>query len=384
MALSTIDQITQLLYTKQKILITFRKNGKGDAIMSASALSLFLEKLGKDVDIICEEFTPPKMFSFVKKVNDIKPHFPHLQKMIVSVDLNHAGLSDISYQVRDGKLLIYITPEQGTLSAEHVQTSSTPFTYDLIITVNTQDLDSLGTLYHDNIDLFYKTPIINIDHDSANEHYGEINHTNLTVSSTAEVLFQLKQHIGEEYIDEDIATALLAAMIANTRSFKNTNVRPHTLTTASKLMEMGADRELIIKHLYQTRSIRALKLWGYALSHLKHDMSLGLVYTLITRDNFIHSGATQQDLEDIIDELIANSPEAKIILLLHEQLDANGNPTIQGILRTQRPFDAKLLTNQFAPKGTKEQVTFCVNKPLSESEASVVDHIRKVLRVIMQ
>lgn len=384
MALSTIEQISQLLKTKERVLITFRKDGKGDPIMSAIALSLFLEKLGKTVDIICEEFTPPKAYSFLQRIDTIKSQFSHLQKLIVTVDVGASGLSDITYTKKDGKLYIYITPEQGQIDKTSIKTDTSPFLYDVIITVNTQDLESLGALYHDHTEFFHKTPIINIDHDGANEHFGHINHTDLTVSSTAELLFHLKKQLGEEYIDEHIATTLLAGMIVTTRSFKTPNVRPHTLTTASTLMEMGANRDLIIKHLYQTRSLKALKLWGEALSHLKYDDTLGLVYTIITRDNFIHSGASEHELEEIIDELISNSPEAKLILILYEHVSVDSSTQqVYGILRTQRPLDAKFVANAFFPKGNREQVTFHIHKPMIEAETVVIDTIKKVLRVMM-
>ena len=121
-----------------------------------------------------------------------------------------------------------------------------------------------------------------------------------------------------EAIDADIATALLAGMITKTNSFKTENTKPNTLTIASRLMHLGANRDHIVQNLYRTRAISTLKLWGQALSHLQYDKSIGLVWTTITRDDFTRAGAQEHELYEIIDELIASSPEAKIIALLHE------------------------------------------------------------------
>lgn len=383
MALGTIEQITYYLHTTHHILIAFRKDSKGDSILSAAGLALFLEKQGKKVDIVCEEFSLPSVYSFVPKTKDIQASLPTVQKMVLTLDISSTGVSDISYTTKGEKLHIYITPQSAAIPTESVQAHTAPFSYDLIITLNTQDLESLGTLYSNYTDLFHKTPIINIDHDSSNEHFGHMNHTDITASSTAEVVFHLTHGIGEEYIDETIATALLAGMIANTRSFKTANVRPHTLQTASTLMQMGADRDLIITHLYQKRSLNVLRLWGEALSNLAYVEHIGLAYTVITRNNFIASGATEQDLEEIIDELITNSPEAKIILILHEFVDPKKQYSVCGIVRTQRPFDAKLLTNTFSPKGNTEQTIFYLQTPIQEAVPLVVDTIKKVSSVIL-
>lgn len=383
MALNTIEQLKQLLEQKNNILITFQKDAKNDAIASAAALSLFLEKLGKQVDIVCDEFVLPKTMQFLKKAQSIRPRFKHLQKFLVMVDIKDSGMNQITYDIKDEKLYVAITPHHGTITRDQVTLAQTDFTYDLIIVLDTQDLESLGGLYMNNTHLFYKTPIVNIDHNSANEHFGEVNVTDLTASSTAEILFGVMKKMGDEYIDAEIATALLTGMIAHTRSFKTTNVRPHTLVNASALMKMGGDRDLAIKHLYHTRSLPSLKLWGQALAHLQHDKRLGLVYTTITRDDFVRSGASEHDLEEIIEELISNSPEAKIILLLHEHPEAHGEQAIHGIVKTQHLLDAKLLVNSFMPKGDRHSAHFMVKgKSLLEAQQMVVDNIYKVIQVI--
>ncbi len=383
MALETIQQIHQLLEQKNNILITFQKDGKGDAIGSAVALKLFLEKLGKKVDIVVDEFNLPSSFKFLKKTSEIKSKFSHLQKFMIMVDIRETGMEQITYDVKDEKLYICVTPKNGVIDKQNISTAQTDFTYDLIITLDTQDLESIGGIYSNNTNLFYSTPILNIDHNSANEHYGQINFTDITACSTAEILYKLMTKLGDEYINKEISTALLTGMIAHTRSFKTNNVRPQSLVVASKLMSGGADREIIIRHLYHTRSLPSLKLWGQALAHLQYDKSIGLVWTTITRDDFVRSGATEHDLEEIIEELISNSPEAKIILLLHEHPEIKEQHVIHGIVKTQLPFDAKLLTSPFSPKGDNKYVSIVsTGKSLSEFEQDVIDNIRKVVRVI--
>jgi len=60
----------------------------------------------------------------------------------------------------------------------------------------------------------------------------------------------------------------------------------------------------------------------------------------------------------VIDELIASSPNAKVVILLYEMSDRN----ICAIVRTERPLDAIQLTSQFNTAGTREEVRLCFNK----------------------
>ena len=380
MALNQPEQIKKLLDDKKHILITFRKNGNGDAIASAVALLLFLEKQGKRADVICQDFVLPRQYAFLKKADAIKPAVSDLQKFIITLDVKDAGVQELSYDMKDEKLRIYVTPKKGFLTRDHVRTAQSDFKYDLIITLDTQDLASLGALYDNNTDLFYKTPIVNIDHENANEHFGHINVVDITATSTAEVVYGLLKQLGEEYIDEHVATALLTGMIAATHSFKAPNVKPHTLATAGKLMSIGANRDYIVQNLYRTRTVAALKLWGKALAHLEHDKRIGLVSSTITRDDFVRSGAEEHDLKDIIDELISNSPEAKLILLLHEHPKAADESIIHGMLSVEAHQDAMKLLAAWKPTGNKKQASFVVvGKTLKQVEEEVVAEIKKQL-----
>ncbi len=379
MALTQIQQIHQLLEDKKHVLITFRSQYSSDSVASALALALFLKKIGKRVDIVSDQFSLPKQLSFLKQSEVIQSRFRHLQKFIVTIDVAKTGLNELSYDVKDEKLRIFITPKEGFLTRDQIRTAQTDFKYDMIMVIDSPDLSSLGSLYENNSDLFFQLPILNIDHAPHNEQFGHINIVDITKVSTAEVVYELLNQLGAEYIDEPIATALLTGMIANTRSFKTEHVKPTTLTTASKLMSLGAKREYIVQHLYRTKTIATLKLWGQALAHLTSYPDLSLVSTSITREDFSRSGATEHDLYDIVDELIANAPEAKLILLLHEHArQENGAETIHAFLHTTKDFDAKLLTQPFHPEGERQRVTFTLQSTsLKEAEDKIITTIRE-------
>lgn len=381
MSLTTTQQLHQILEEKNHVLVTFRKDGAGDAIGSAVALLLFLEKWGKRAEIVVDEFSLPPQFHFLKRAKDIRPAFAHLQKFILTVDGKKNGVEELSYDMKDGDLHIYITPKRGFFTQGDIRTAQSDFRYDLIIVLNTQDMASLGNIYQNNTDMFYKTPVINIDNDIANEHFGQINLVDITMASTAEVAHGMIKTLGEEYIDADISTALLTGMIAATRSFSGENVKPSTLATAGKLVAGGANRDYIVQNLYRTRSLSTLKLWGQALSRMENDKQTGLVWVSLTREDFVRAGAHETELQDIIDELIRNSPEAKIIALFHEHVAPEHQHQIHAIVNAGNYADASMLLGAYHPYGNKKQAGCLIEgKILKEAETEIVERIKTFSR----
>jgi nanoRNase/pAp phosphatase (c-di-AMP/oligoRNAs hydrolase) len=378
--LNEAQQINKLLEGKKDVLVCFGKNSTGDAVASSVALAQYLEKMGKRVDIVSEGFELPKNLKFLKKTAAIKSNFSHLQKFVITVDSEKTGVHELSYDLKNEKLRIFVTPKKGFLTRNDVRTAQSDFKYDIIFVLGTRDYDMLGSIYDNNTELFYNKPVINIDYTTTNEHFGQMNIIESTATSVGEILFSLLKEWGEEDITEDIATALLTAIINNTRSFKTQNIKPHTLSLASNLMKLGADRDHIVQNLYRTRSLSTLKLWGQALSHINNDKSIGLVWTSITRDDFARSGAHSNELYDIVEELISNSPEANLTLLFHEQSNASEDiPKINIILNVSKGYNASELLKPYQPiVSDKKQATAIVEgKTLKEVEEEITDYIKK-------
>ena len=379
MALNEIQQLKHLLESGKHILLVLNSNQNTDAIGAAAAWKIFLEKQHKQVDVIADNFVLPKNLKFIKGIEEIKPQISHLQKFILKVDVSKVKIDTISYDVKDNWLSIYLTPKHGVITKNELRTAQSGLKYDLIIAINAQDLESLGNIFFNNTDLFYKVPIVNFDNHPGNEHYGQVNFVDLTATSISETIFKTMAQLAEPQIDADIATALLAGMISQTQSFKTANVTPHTLNTASQLMNLGADREKIVKHLYRAKSISSLKIWGEALTHMESDPGIGLVWTTITREDFSRAGATEEELKELIDELTNNSPEAKSALLFYE--NTRGENKVHGWLSADKQRDAKVLLQSFQPEGNKKTASFTMTgKTIKEVELEVIEKIKKLLR----
>src|SRR3989338_5235862 len=379
------QQIFEQIKKADNILVTFKSAWSGDAVASSLALFLFLKKLGKNVEIAAEKLDSDKLYSFLPGYSEIKYELANLRKFIISLDITSTKVSQIKYQREENKLNFIISPKNGWFTEDDITTDTSGFKYGLIIAVATPDLESLGRIYDNDTEFFYQTPLINLDHNSTNEGFGQINFIELTAVATAEIIFSLLDSYSRDLIDEDIATCLLAGMISETKSFKTNNVTPQALLTASQLMSMGGRREEIVNHLYRSKSLNILKLWGRVLAKLLSSLDNKLVWSTLSAADFSNTNSSEKDLTDVIDELIISVPQAKVIAIIYESeslADENSPVPIKTanlLLYTIKNIDALSLVKEFNPGGTKSLAKAVINAPIAEAEKSIIASIENKL-----
>jgi len=375
MALSEIEQIQEVIKDSHHILITFKKDFSIDAVACGLALYLVLKKQNKLVDIACDDFILPKNLKFLPNIDAIVPKVSNLQKFIISVDTSNDKIEEFSYNLEGDKLKIFITPKAGSFSKDNIEAESSDYKYDLIFTLDTPDFNSLGKIYQNFTEFFYNTTIVNIDANPENEHFGQINLTNMNAVATAEILFNLIITLDKNLIDKDVATCLLAGLISKTRSFKTSNVTPKTLEIASSLLSAEADRDTIVKSLYRSRSLATLNLWGRVLARLKSWDSNKLVWSLLTDHDFLEAGADPKDLPDVIEELISFIPGIETVVLIYQSGGKNC-----ALLNTLKNQNALYLASAFNPSGSKNLAEFCLTeKTLLEAEQEIIGKIKEKL-----
>ncbi|MFH1773209.1 MAG: DHH family phosphoesterase [Patescibacteria group bacterium] len=377
------QQIFEQIKKANNILIAFKKTWTGDSISSALALFLFLKKLKKNVEIITEQPSPNHLYSFLPAYTEIKNNLDSLRKFIISLDITNTKVNQIKYKQEENKLDFIILPKNGSFTADDIKSYSGDFKYDLIITVDLPDLESLGKIYDNNMEFFYQTPIINIDHKSDNEAFGQINLIELTAVSTSEILFSLFESFSRDLIDENIATCLLTGIIAETKSFKTSNITPRALLTASQLISIGARREEIVNQLYRSRNLNILKLWGRVLARLNSTLDNKLIWSTINYADFTKTNCEEKNLIDAIDELIVNIPQAKIIAIIYEQPVINSKLQTNIIIYSTKNIDSLDLLKEFNPTGTKNLAIVKFDLSLIETEKTIIKTIEKNLNKLL-
>jgi len=156
-----------------------------------------------------------------------------------------------------------------------------PEKIDVLISMDASDPERLG-IFRPLIKEAKK--VINIDHHASNTLFGDINHVNVTASSTAEMVYQMIEQ--KELITQDIAKALYTGIVYDTGGFKHSNTKPSTLKAAAELIQHDIDFTWILNHLFYEKPLKALQAQGLAYSRLETYAKGQVVMSYITAQDF--------------------------------------------------------------------------------------------------
>lgn len=316
------NKVLELIRNAKNILIAPSSPMDGDSVGSALALMSSLRKLGKTVNVVATDPLPDAL-KFLPMVDQIQNQLPQSKDFVISLNTNSAEVDHMKYEVEAGKINIIITPKNGKFSGHDISFNTGNAGFDLIIMVDTGDLVQIGKLYEENKAMFETGPLLNIDHHASNGKFGTHNYLNYSAAATTQMVTPLIQELeresGESLVDEDIATLLLTGIITDTGSFQHSNTTPEAFEVAAELLDRGARQQEIIKHLFKTKSLATLKLWGKVLSKIRFEEDSKLVYSTISFADFSETGAKSDDSGGIIDELMSNAPKAEVVMLLKEK-----------------------------------------------------------------
>jgi len=376
MELTPKQQIVELLKEAQNILVLTHQNSDGDGLGSILALTLALQKLGKNATAVSLEL-PLVAFSFLPQLALLKQDFQSNKDFIVTLNTLKTQVEKLGYKnlPSEHKLNIIITPNSGSFVKEDVSFAYGSAKVDLIFILDSPTLERLGPFKDTNSDLFYQVPTINIDHHAGNDHFGKVNWIDLTATSTAEILVSLLESISKDkpLLDEDIATCLLTGITTDTNSFQNQNTTPKALTVAAQLVAAGAHQQDIIRSVYKTKPLTTLKLWGKILSRVYEEQPHRFIYSTVYIADFAEIGAQQEETSGVIDELLKTAPNIDFVLLLSERRGG-----VHGSLRAiERNLDIAQIAALFGGGGHSAAAAFEIpNSNLAQSLSPILEKIK--------
>ena len=361
------SQAIQAFQNNQNILILPSTPVDGDSIGSALALYEVFKKLGKNATV-CVTSPVPDIFKFLPDVDSIAETVDVYDDFVIELHLKDQGLKDIRHEIVDNHVNIFVTPTQGKFSKEQISFPEPKKHYDLIVTVDTADLKQLGSFYEQHSEIFSEIPSINIDHHKSNTQFASLNLVDTTYCSASHILYELLKAM-QAPIDADIATLLLAGIITDTGSFQNSNTTPASFDAAAELVDLGGRQQEIIQHIYKTKQLNSLKLWGKILSKIQVDPSHRMLWTSLTQDDLSEFGTNNDAKGDIIDELLSNAEEADLVLLLEER---PGNVLHGSIRITSEDLDGTVIAQKFGGGGHAKACGFNIENASVQSHSQIV------------
>ena len=124
------------------------------------------------------------------------------------------------------------------------------------------------------------------------------------ISSASELLYHILMALPviegkTSNLPGEAATALMTGMTTDTNNFAN-SVYPSTLEMASKLIEAGVDRDMILSKLYNRSKESRLRLQGHVLKDLMKITEDGVAYVVLDKETMRQYNVEEGDTEGFV------------------------------------------------------------------------------------
>lgn len=252
-----IEKIKLLLATPKHIVIVPHKNPDGDAMGSTLGLYHYLKKYNHYVTVISPN-DYPGFLKWVPGDNTVLIH---------------------DYQTDTCNNLIKKA--------------------DIIFTLDFNALHRTGNM--ETVLEQSKAIKILIDHHQEPDDYAEFIFSDVTMSSTCEMIYHFIEMLGDpDLIDTNIATCLYLGIMTDTGSFRFPCTTSTTHRIIANLIEKGADSAYIHNQVYDTNSYEKLQLLGCALKNLKVIPELRTAYISLSQEELNTYNFKKGDTEGIV------------------------------------------------------------------------------------
>ena len=253
MYLKFSQKLNKILKGISNCIIIPHKNPDADALGSSMALFSFLTKLGKKTKVILPN-SPPGNLEWMINKGDV-----------------------ISYEK---------SPEK---------TKKNLLNSQIIFALDFNSLKRIGKLSKEIESI--KRPLIMIDHHESPEKFSTLFLSNPKIGSTCEIIYNIMKSINSKLIDKEIATYIYSGILTDTGSFRYPLTTGDTHNIISELFKKGINHTKIHERIYDNFSFKRAHLLAVALKNLKQIETLGVVYTVLTKEDLekynFKKGATE-------------------------------------------------------------------------------------------
>lgn len=266
--------VRETVSKSKHILLNVHRNPDLDSVGSALALQMVLMDMGKQVDVAGPHKVNPD-YLFLPGVDKIKL---------------------IDYKMYD------FTP------------------YDLLIIL---DSGSSQIVTGDPEIPLPHLPCIVIDHHKNNNIEAQIKLIDDHASSTAEILY----HLFEDWnvmVTPEIATMLFAGACHDTMFFKYNENEVDTFQVAAHLIAKGADKNLILNHVFNSLELSYVKYVGKMLERIRYENTTssnsGFVWIALEYEGYKEMGSPISLREYVADNFIQSVKDSPFgVVMVEEQ-----------------------------------------------------------------
>jgi phosphoesterase RecJ-like protein len=241
---------------------------------------------------------------------------------------------------------------------------------DLAVVMDTGELPRIGRVQEAISDL--QTLVID-HHPPGDQPIGGLSLRDPAACATAELVYDVI-HAADGPWNEYAAQGVYVGILTDTGGFRFENTTAAAHAVAAEMVALGVHPDKVYERVYGWAPLRKYRLLERALDTLTHEAESGITWMTITREVYDAVGATNDDLEGIVD--IPRSIEGTQVGLLF-RLTAAGEVKIS--FRSNGPVDVNLLARRFDGGGHVKASGALIPGPLAKATERVLNATREAV-----
>ncbi|MFV0442739.1 MAG: DHH family phosphoesterase [Planctomycetaceae bacterium] len=212
-----------------------------------------------------------------------------------------------------------------------------------------------------------------IDHHVCGDNLGATEFRDVSAAATGVLITELAEFL-QTPLSAEAATQLYAAIATDTGWFRFPNTDSRTLSTASRLVDMGVKPHLLYRELYERSSLARLKLTARVLDRVTVIADGRLAHTFVKLRDFQETKTHPSDTEDLVNAgLTIEGVQCAFILV--EQPGGQ----VKASLRSRGPVDVAAVCRSFGGGGHVQAAGAMLPGPLETAQQRVIDTLSTAL-----
>lgn len=240
------QKVIERLKEANNVLVTVKSDPNVDELASVIGLTLMLNKLEKHTTAVFSGKVPSTL-EFLKPDDTIETNTDSLRDFIVSLDKSKAD--KLRYKVEENIVKIFITPYRTSITEADLEFTQGDFNVDVVIALGVTKREELDNAITAHGRILHDATFITVTAGQDFSELGQINWQEQGASSLSEMLVSISEAFQTGLVDEQIATAFLTGIVAETQRFSNPKTTPKVMTMSAQLMAAGANQQLIANEL---------------------------------------------------------------------------------------------------------------------------------------
>ncbi|OGL34914.1 hypothetical protein A3F38_00700 [Candidatus Saccharibacteria bacterium RIFCSPHIGHO2_12_FULL_48_21] len=241
------QQIIERVKQANNVLVTVASNPTVDELAACVGLTLLLNRMDKHATAVFSGAIPSTI-EFLQPEKTIETNTDSLRDFIISLDKNKAD--KLRYKVEDKVVRIFITPYRTSLSEKDLVFTQGDFNVEVVLALGIKDRTQIDAAITAHGRILHDATVVSVNAGQGKVlNIGQLNWQDPGASSLCEMVVSISEAFGPGLIDNQMATAFLTGIVAETERFRNVKTTPKVMTMAAQLMAAGANQQLIATKL---------------------------------------------------------------------------------------------------------------------------------------